>query len=333
MTRIPAGAWRTGLFALVMAALLGGVITVIDRPVAGDTRAYTALFTDASGLRAGDDVRLQGVQVGKVGSVRLRDHLAEVRFTVRREHPVYEETVPAIRYQNLTGQRFVDLRQPAHPGVELAEGAVIGTEHTLGSFDITALFNGLQPVLTRMSPEAVNRFAENMLALFDGDEARIGPALEAVEELSGYAVDQQAVLSTLLRNLRLLSDQLVGRSPHTVTLFTALADVFTVLEGELDGVVEYSERIPSLFEPLDRLAASVGLAPERADEFDRRLRELIPDPAATRDLLARIPALLQSLGAAVPVPEALSVCGHGPAEVPEPLAILIGGQRISICKR
>lgn len=51
----------------------------------GDTTTYKARFTDATGLVVGDSVRIAGVKVGQVESIRVADRrLAEVGFAVRK---------------------------------------------------------------------------------------------------------------------------------------------------------------------------------------------------------------------------------------------------------
>ncbi|WP_378741923.1 MlaD family protein [Nocardia brasiliensis] len=325
-------AWRTVLFAAVMAVLLVLIVQVIRRPVSGAMDTYTAAFTDASGLHTGDDVRMYGIHVGKVESLTLDGATAKVRFTVQRAHPMYQGVTLAIRYQTLAGQRYLDVRQPAQVGAALAAETTISTDHTIPSFDITALFNGLQPLLSEVSPEAVNHFAESMLAVLDGDGSGIGQALDAVEQLAGYVSDRQTVISTLIRNLREMSEVLSGRSPHMVTIIGGLADVFTALEQKLQGVVDYAETIPPLLEPLDNLAARLGLTPGENPDFDRLLRSALPDPDTAREVLARLPALLQTLDATAAGP-ATSLCSNGTAQVPAPLAILIAGQRITVCHR
>ena len=55
-------------FSAVLLVLLAN--TMID-DVGGETIAYKARFSQVSGLRAGDDVRVAGVQVGKVTSVAV----------------------------------------------------------------------------------------------------------------------------------------------------------------------------------------------------------------------------------------------------------------------
>ena len=76
----------TGLkfFTFALVAILLGVLLVntMRNGVSGDTRSYTALFTDVSGLRVGDDVKVAGVRVGRVQSIEVEKggELAEVGF-------------------------------------------------------------------------------------------------------------------------------------------------------------------------------------------------------------------------------------------------------------
>ncbi|MBN7461195.1 MCE family protein, partial [Mycobacteroides abscessus subsp. abscessus] len=62
-----------GLTAIVAVAVVLTLIIVnaLRTPVNGPVRHYDALFTDASGLIVGNDVRISGVQVGKVEKIHL----------------------------------------------------------------------------------------------------------------------------------------------------------------------------------------------------------------------------------------------------------------------
>lgn len=121
--KVGAAAWRLGLFAVVMIVVLSVVFTAIKRPVAGDTETHQALFTDANGLKVGDDVRQFGVQVGKVDTISLDGALARVRLSLKTDAPIFDNSKLAIRYQNLTGQRYIDLQQQPKPGRDCRPGA------------------------------------------------------------------------------------------------------------------------------------------------------------------------------------------------------------------
>ncbi|UGT71298.1 MCE family protein [Nocardia gipuzkoensis] len=324
---------RMVLFAGAMVLLLIGVFQVIDRPVTGDTDTYTAEFADANGLRTGDDVRLYGVRVGKVGEIRLAGARAAVRFTVRSAYPLFDNSTFAIRYQNLSGQRYLDIQHAHDPSRRRDPSQRIGTEHTIPSFDITKVFNGLEPVLAQLTPADLNQFSTSMLAVIEGSGSGLGPALSAIDTLSNYVTDRQTVITTLVRNLGQVAQQLGGKSGNTVQLLRQLTAIFVNMTQRIGGLVDFSQQIPPVLRPTDRLLASLGLTPSPNPDIDQLLRRAFPDSDRTVETLSRLPAVLQSLSALIPsnVPGLQPGCAHGAAQPPQPLQLLIGGQRISLC--
>ncbi|CPW07504.1 Putative Mce family protein [Mycobacteroides abscessus] len=125
-----------GLTAIVAVAVVLTLIIVnaLRTPVNGPVRHYDALFTDASGLIVGNDVRISGVQVGKVEKIHLDGKNARITFNVLTDHPLYQNTTVAIRYQSLVGQRYVEIAQAPTPSAPLAAGTTIPLGQTIPSF-------------------------------------------------------------------------------------------------------------------------------------------------------------------------------------------------------
>ncbi|GAD86014.1 MlaD family protein [Nocardia asteroides] len=324
---------RVTVAAALAVVALAAVFRLIDRPVRGATDSYSALFTDANGLRIGDDVRLHGVPVGKVTGIDLDGVLARVEFTVLRDRPLYAGSTLAVRFQNLTGFRYLDLDQPDVPGERRTPGSQFGTADTVPAFDITTLFKGLQPVLAQLSPEEINRFTTSMLALIDGDGAGLGPALDAVDTLSRYASDRQAVLSTLVRNLAQIGDRLGGKSGQAVQLLTNLTALFTAIAEKLPGLVDFAVAIPPVLQPIRHMLQVAGITGDEGADLDAVLRNAFPDPRVAVAVFGRLPGLIQSMAAAVPATggEQTGACSSGTATAPEPLQVLIAGQGVTLC--
>ncbi|GGK69789.1 MlaD family protein [Nocardia camponoti] len=324
-------ALRLGVFALVMLALLGLVFTLIKRPVAGETQAHDAIFTDANGLKVGNDVRMFGVQVGKVEKISLEGDKAKVALTVKTDTPIYDNSKLAIRYQNLTGQRYIDLQQQPNPGKVMPAGARIGANMTVPSFDVTSLFSGLKPVLATLSPEAINQFTANMLAVIEGDGNGIGPALKSIDELVKYADNRQEIISTLIANLSTLSERHGGRVGYLVPLLARLTDIFEAMQRNIDGVVKFAMTAPSVLAPVDHLLASLGLT--SANDADALIKSLFPDPNEAVDVLGKLPGLLTSVDATMSrdFADFTPHCTNGAATVPAPLRVLMAGQEVTVC--
>ncbi|MFC4377814.1 MlaD family protein [Nocardia halotolerans] len=328
-------ALRLGVFTLVMVTVLGFVFTLIKRPVSGDTHAHDVLFTDANGLKVGNDVRMFGVQVGKVEKIGLEGDKAEVAITVKTDTPLYDNSTLAIRYQNLTGQRYIDLQQAPNPGTRIEPGARIGADMTVPSFDVTSLFSGLKPVLATLSPESINQFTASMLAVIEGDGSGLGPALTAIDELADYADNRQQVISTLIRNLSALSERHGGKVGHLLPLLARLTDIFEAMQRNIGGVADFAMSAPSVLAPVDRLLASLGLVSGGSAEVDALIRGLFPNPQEAVEVFGRLPGLLATVDASLArgFTDFTPHCSNGAAEVPAPLQVLIAGQKVTVCNR
>lgn len=221
--------------AIISAVLFALVISAMRSPVSGPTRNYTAEFSDVSGLGANGDIRTRGVRIGKVRSIELRERdgktIAEVEFTMEEPYELTDTTILAVKYQNLTGVRYIDADFGEKPGTPVEH---LSLESTKPSFDITSLFNGLQPVLATMSTEDINRFTENAIALLQGDGGGLKPMLDDAQRIANLASDREQVISTLADNLARIADSMGGRSDGVVEFLRSvsfpIAKAMTVLE-------------------------------------------------------------------------------------------------------
>ncbi|MFL6022151.1 MAG: MlaD family protein, partial [Marmoricola sp.] len=102
---------KFSLFALV-AVLLGYLlVNTMLHGLSGETVNYRAEFSDVSGLRSGDDIRVAGVRVGRVQNVKITTAGAEVDFSLVKRQKLLTTTTLVMRYQNLLGQRYLAMVQ------------------------------------------------------------------------------------------------------------------------------------------------------------------------------------------------------------------------------
>jgi phospholipid/cholesterol/gamma-HCH transport system substrate-binding protein len=243
-------------FSLVALAVLWLLWSTLLNVTAGATKTYTADFTDVSGLREGDNVRIAGVRVGRVETMTLVGTHAEVEMSVLADQPVFENTRAVIRYQNLVGQRFVSLVPGAGPARPLPDGGRIPLERTEPSFDLSALLNGFQPLFTVLQPADVNKLSENIVAVLQGADPEIEPLLDQTTQLTNSIADRDQVIGSVITNLNTVLDQLAGKGP------------------ELDSLIDQSRRLANgLNSNTDSIFGSI----ERVREFTGNAEDLISD--------------------------------------------------------
>ena len=124
----------------------------------GPSRSYTALTTDASGLASGDVVKVAGVRVGQVDSVDIsrgngegngEGNVVAVRFHVDSAQQITSATRLFVRYENLLGDRYLELQQDPGEGTPLASGAEIPADRVTPALSLDVLLNGFRPQIGR----------------------------------------------------------------------------------------------------------------------------------------------------------------------------------------
>lgn len=339
-----AALWRLLIAAAVTAVLIVLLVSGISKPIAAQTRPYTAKFTDASGLHAGADVRIRGVLVGRVEAVDLQreqdQSVASVHFTLDRKYGVVATTRLAVKYQTLTGARYLDVVNPAEGHVSTNLITEVPTAMTQPSFDVTTLFNGLQPVIATLSPEELNTFTANVADFLAGDGSGLEPVLDSMRKLTEFIADRQSVVSTLMRNLTEAAGAMGGHASDMVQILNWANRPDAPIDQAMTVLDEFRKSQlygPGFVEPVMRLLRYVGFPPGEdrhvpATDIDRALDTAFNNVDNTIDAFKLIPAMWENIPDPSPgaTPEP---CSKGRAALPEPIDVLINGQRVVLCNQ
>ncbi|MBU9762571.1 MCE family protein [Mycobacterium sp. TNTM28] len=329
----PAAAlWRLALSAVVAIALGVVVVNVLRQPVDGQTRSYTAEFTDASGLHVDDDVRVRGVRVGKVESVKLvrraGQSVAAVGFGLQQRFGIVDSSRLAIKFQALTGARYLDIVAPSVGATAEPLVTLVPTSMTQPSLDITTLFNGLQPVLATLTPEEINTFTDNVTTFLAGDGSGLGPMLDSIRKLTQFVSDRQSVISTLMQNLSALSDSVGGRSREFIQLLEWANRPIDAAMSVLDEFRKSDLYGPQFTQAVVRLLNHLGFQP--GADVDDGLDRALTNFNNAIDGFKMIPVVWENIGppsqAGEPMP-----CSRGRAQLPATMDVLLNGQRVVLC--
>ena len=164
---------------------------VIRNSASGPSRTYHALFSDATSLNKGDDVRMAGVKVGTVTGISLKDNqVADVSFTVAKDAPMTRGTTAELRFRNLVGQRYVDLHPADSPAPALPAGYTFSLAQTKPALDLTLLFNGFQPLFQFLDPKDVNTLSGEIIAVFQGEGPTVNDLLSSTASLTSTLADR-----------------------------------------------------------------------------------------------------------------------------------------------
>jgi phospholipid/cholesterol/gamma-HCH transport system substrate-binding protein len=318
--------------AVVAALLFVIVINGIKNPAEDAEGHYVADFADVSGLHTDGDIRSKGVQIGKVTSIDLIRQagrsVARVGFTLQKPFRLTDNTVLAVKYQNLTGIRYVDLQSPTKPGKDVDH---LGVQQTRPSFDITQLFNGLQPVLSTMSADQINAFTQNAITLLQGDGGGLGPMMDSVQKIADMARDRQQVISTLTANISHISDSMGGKSQQVLDFMHAVEIPIDAAMTVLDKFYDTNVFGPGFMTPVHQLITELGLNGEF--DVDQLLRHTFNSLPAAADALRLLPVTVAGLQLPAMAAGQTLGCSNGVINLPTDVKILLNGSEVVVCKK
>jgi phospholipid/cholesterol/gamma-HCH transport system substrate-binding protein len=226
------------LIFAVIATLFTGILAVtISNTQFVDTTKYRLIFTDAAGVLPGDEVRIAGVRVGQVDSVKLyHGTLAQVTVSVLKSEPLPRSTHAQLRYRNLMGQRYVSLTQGSGQGGNLPANGIIPKEQTQPALDLTALFNGFRPLLRAIRPQDVNQLSYEIIQVLQGEGGTVNTLLAHVSSLTQTLGDRDEVIGRVIDNLDRVISTIDSRDEEVSSLITNLKSLISGLSGDRKAI-------------------------------------------------------------------------------------------------
>src|ERR1700742_362574 len=168
-----------------------------------DSRAsYSAVFTNVSGLRGGNFVRIAGVEVGNVEDLTLhRDGTVTVDFAIDKGLQLTEGTRAAVRYENLIGHRYLSLEEGPGSVRKLQPGETIPLARTAPALDVDALIGGFRPLFRALDPDQVNALSGELLKVFQGQAGTISSVLSQTSALTSTLAGRDQLIGQGITNL------------------------------------------------------------------------------------------------------------------------------------
>ena len=192
--------------------------------------SYNAVFTDVSGLKSGQFVRIAGVEVGKVTGLKIQDDSRViVTFGTDQSVVLTEGSRAVIRYDDLIGGRYLSLEEGAGSTKKLAPGATIPQSQTSPALDLDALIGGFRPLFKALNPDQVNQLSSELISSLQGQGASIGSFFTHTGELTGTLADRDELIGEVIHNL------------HTV--IGSFADQNDQLDKSVDSLAQIVETL------------------------------------------------------------------------------------------
>lgn len=276
---------------IVIVGLLLAAFNIEHLPLVNRDSTYRAAFRDASGLVAGNEVRIAGVKVGTVTAVGLdRDGTTSyVRVTFRTGVELGDRTGATIRIRTVLGQKYLAL-SPAGRG-RLEPGAQIPLERTASPFDVVEAVTGLADTVERIDVAQLAQAFTVLSETFADTPEGLRSSLTGLARLSRTVASRDEQLRELLAHARDVTRVLADRDEEFQRLLSdaslLLAEVqrrrdaihellvaTELLSTELSGLV--ADNRTELEPALQRLRTVVQTLQRNRLELERSLQNMAP---------------------------------------------------------
>ncbi|MDT7758152.1 MAG: phospholipid/cholesterol/gamma-HCH transport system substrate-binding protein [Mycobacterium sp.] len=298
--KITGTAIKLGALSLVLLVFTAIIIVVFGQMRFDRTTNYSAIFKNASGLRAGQFVRASGVEVGKVESVKLLDGGGRVQidFNVDRTLGLFQGTTASIRYLNLIGDRYLELKR-GDDNTKLPAGGTIPIERTEPALDLDALIGGFRPLFRALDPQKVNTIASSIVTIFQGQGGTINDILDQTASLTSALADRDQAIGEVIKNLNIVLATTVKHQQQFDETLNNFQTLITGLKNRADpiakSVAEISDAAGSV---ADLLAENRPLLQKTVTNLEIIQQPLVDQKADVNDTLIKIPNALKIIGRA-----------------------------------
>ncbi|MFD3997628.1 MCE family protein [Streptomyces sp. NPDC058583] len=274
---------------LLFLALVAALAFNLERlPLVGDDTTYSADFSEAAGLDAGDEVRIAGVKVGKVTEVSLDGAKVKVTFEVG-DAWVGDRSTAAIAIKTLLGEKYLALDPLGSDRQD--PGTRIPQSRTTSPYDVTQAFEDLSGTVDAIDTAQLAKSFETISDTFKNSPPHVRNAATGLSELSKSVSKRDTELARLLANSRTFTQTLENKKSSFETLIEdggsllgelqkrrdairALLKGSRALGTELSGVVGDNDR--QLGPTLKALSRVTGVLEKNSGQLDRTLALIGP---------------------------------------------------------
>jgi phospholipid/cholesterol/gamma-HCH transport system substrate-binding protein len=282
---LPIGAIGLGLICL----LLFGAFNAQNLPFIGSGDTYHAAFSEAGGIKQGDDVRIAGVRVGKVTGIELENAHVRVDFKITSGAAFGPQTSASVRLQTLLGQKYLSL-VPTGAG-QLPQDSEIPLSRTVSSYDIVDAFSDLTSTTEKINTGQLAGSLDVIAKEFRDSPQQVKLALNGMSRLSATISSRDDALRSLLARANRVSATVASRNGTTAklindadlllvelqarreaihTLFTNTSD----LAIQITGLVR--DNRAALQPALNQLTGVLAVLTSHEQDLDKIIAEMAP---------------------------------------------------------
>jgi len=286
---------RVALFTVMCLVFMFVLVTVFGQFRFESRSSYSAVFTNVSGLKGGNFVRIAGVEVGKVKDLTLHKD-GTVDFAIDKGLTLTEGTRAAVRYENLIGDRYLSLEEGPGSVRKLQPGSTIPLARTSPALDVDALIGGFRPLFRALDPDQVNALSGELLKVFQGQGGTISSVLAQTSALTTTLAGRDELIGQVITNLNTVLGTFGARDEQFSEGLDKLSQLVQGLADRKSDIATGTAYINAAASSVaDLLATARQPVKEAVQQTDRFAGQIMADHDFVDDLVKTLPDAYQVL--------------------------------------
>ncbi len=268
-------------FALSCFGILLFLWVTFGGPTPFKARSYqiTVPFTEASQLAEQSDVRISGVDVGKVESIELgpNGHESVALLNIDAKYaPLPQRTRAILRTKTLLGETYVELSPGSNAEPALPDGGKLPAAQVAESVQLDEIFQAFDPETRR----AFRTWMQDAAVAIEGQGQNLSyaignfePTFKEFEGLFRVLNSQKLAVSKLFSNGTKTFEALRGREGELANLIRSSNELFKTTAGRNEDIEALFRAFPTF---LDESRLTVDRLQGFATNADPLSKQLVP---------------------------------------------------------
>lgn len=299
------GLWLVGRPWIIIGVALFAVFALWAKGTRTQPHEVKVVFDEAVSMYSGLDVRVDGLDAGKVKSAKNEDGKAVVTLGIKDDKvwPLHQGTKAQLRFGSTIGNgtRQIELIQGPASAPEIPNGGVIPNADSIESTEFDDIFDTFNAKTRKALQGALkgtgDTFGPRAPQIARGVQATPG-GIGAVSDLAGDLSADQPALRSFVANTYRVTNALGARRAQISDLISVASQTFRTFANNTTGIKDSLERFPPAVREarttLARLDTSV-------DHLDGLVTDLRPGATQLGLLSKDLRPALADLRTTVPV--------------------------------
>lgn len=283
-------------FFVVIALLLAAAALVYNRTFISSVDVKLTTDEVGSSLQKGSDVKLRGVPVGRVSSIRSTDDGAVLTLALSPDatKEIPTSTTARLLPKTLFGERYVDLQAPGAGGDPVRSGDVIQQDTSAGAAELQKVLDGLLPLLQSIQPEKLQATLNELATMLRGRGNDLGDTLQAWGRYLTKLQPSVPQIATDLDKLGKVADTYAAAAPDLLNALDSFTTTSATVVDERRTLIDVYERV------IGAADTSRGFVSDNRQTIEVLSRDSRKALEAAAPYASEFPCLLRSMRQFIP---------------------------------